>query len=204
MTTARATAERTLVPAALERLRLPLAVGERRPPAEVARTLEAMGYRRVPTVTEVAEFSVRGGILDVYGFGMAGPARLEWWGDDISSIRGFDLTTQRSCEELSEITVLPIDTRGVRRGGRAEGRNGKPDCSAGARCSSCCRRTRSSSRRRPGPTRDEVTRAWNEAAHHLDVARRLGEDVPSREAIFEAPAAWMRRAGRVSPAGAAG
>ena len=61
------------MPAALERLRLRLATGERRPPGEVARTLERMGYRRVPTVTEVAEFSVRGGIVDLYGFGMAAP-----------------------------------------------------------------------------------------------------------------------------------
>ena len=106
VTTARATAERTLLPVALERLSLRLAVGERRPPVEVAGALDAMGYRRVATVTEVAEFSVRGGILDVYGFGMAGPARIEWWGDDISSLRGFDLTTQRSLQELSEITVL--------------------------------------------------------------------------------------------------
>ena len=97
------------MPAALDRLRLRWSSGERRPPAEVARALEAMGYRRVPTVTEVAEFSVRGGILDVYGFGMAGPARLEWWGDDICSIRGFDLTTQRSLQELREVTVLPVE-----------------------------------------------------------------------------------------------
>ena len=122
VTTARATAERTLLPAALERMRLRLAVGERRQPAEVAGSLETMGYRRVPTVTEVAEFSIRGGILDVYGFGMASPARLEWWGDDISSLRGFDLTTQRSLQELSEITVLPISTQGVR--DEADGRTG--------------------------------------------------------------------------------
>jgi len=114
VTTARATAERTLLPAALERLRLSLSVGDKRPPADVARDLETMGYRRVPTVTEVAEYSVRGGILDVYGFGMAAPARLEWWGDDITSLRGFDLTTQRSLEELPEITVLPINTQAVR------------------------------------------------------------------------------------------
>src|SRR5688500_8713371 len=120
VTTARATAERTLLPAALERLRLRLAAGERRPPGEVARALETMGYRRVPTVTEVAEFSVRGGILDVYGFGMASPARLEWWGDDISSLRGFDLTTQRSLGELTDITVLPINTQAVRE--EADGR----------------------------------------------------------------------------------
>ena len=54
VTTARATSELTLLPAALERMRLRLAGGERRQPVEVARSLEAMGYRRVPTVTEVA------------------------------------------------------------------------------------------------------------------------------------------------------
>jgi transcription-repair coupling factor (superfamily II helicase) len=144
-----------------------------------------MGYQRVPTVTEVAEFSVRGGILDVYGFGMAAPARLEWWGDDISSLRGFDLTTQRSLEELSNITVLPINTQAVR-----EESDGPP-----------VRRTLLELlpsdtlviQEAFGPDLDEVTRAWNEAEHHLDVARRLGEDVPSREAIFEAPALWRPR-----------
>src|SRR6185503_8893991 len=55
VTTARATAERTLLPAALDRLRLTLAPGQQQPPTEVAGRLERMGYRRVPTVTEVAE-----------------------------------------------------------------------------------------------------------------------------------------------------
>src|SRR6185437_12350207 len=53
VTTARATAERTLLPAALDRLRLTLAPGQQQPPTEVAGRLERMGYRRVPTVTEV-------------------------------------------------------------------------------------------------------------------------------------------------------
>ena len=159
VTTARATAERTLMPAALERLRLRLATGERRPPGEVADALERMGYRRVPTVTEVAEFSVRGGILDVYGFGMATPARLEWWGDDVSSIRGFDLTTQRSLQELPEVTVLPINTQAVGRtaaGGsrrrvaaaQAAGRAPPPD----ATLLELLPPTPSSSRRPPAPT----------------------------------------------------
>ena len=191
VTTARATSERTLLPAALDRLRLTLAVGQRQPPTDVARALETMGYRRVPTVTEVAEFSVRGGILDVYGFGMAGPARLEWWGDDISSLRGFDLTTQRSLQELREITVLPINTQAVREeaddwaDGQADGR-------------AAVRRTLLELlpsdtiviEEAFGPDFDEVTRAWNEAEHHLDVARRLGELVPSRDAIFEGPENW--------------
>src|SRR5207302_506146 len=83
------------VPAALGDMRLSLAVGGGRTAvgaqhaaplrfADVVRRLEEMGYARVSTVTEVAQFSVRGGILDVYGFGMAVPARVEWWGDDVA------------------------------------------------------------------------------------------------------------------------
>ncbi|HJP57809.1 MAG TPA: transcription-repair coupling factor [Gemmatimonadales bacterium] len=193
VTTARATAERTLVPAALEALRLRLAVGERRPPAEVVRELEAMGYRRVPTVSEVAEFSVRGGILDVYGFGMAGPARLEWWGDDVSSIRGFDLTSQRSTDEMTGVTVLPIDTKAVRDGGDGRGGQGSRGKEKRSTLLELLPPDALLIEEATGPDADEVARAWNEAAHHLDVARRLGEDVPPRDAIFEEPDAWRRR-----------
>ena len=190
VTTSRATAERTMMPAALERLRLRVATGERRPPGDVARTLERMGYSRVPTVTEVAEFSIRGGILDVYGFGMAAPARIEWWGDDVSSIRGFDLTTQRSLQELTEITILPITTTGVRE-----------DTAASIAEAGSLRRTLLELlptdtiliEEASGPDRDEVQRAWNEAQHHLEVARRLGEDVPSRADILDAPESWQAR-----------
>src|SRR5436190_12244451 len=111
VTTARASAERTGVPAALEAQRVVLERGAVAFTAVVAR-LEAMGYARVPGVTEVGQFSVRGGILDVYGFGMAGPARVEWWGDEIQSLRGFDLDTQRSGEGIDRVTVLPIRTEG--------------------------------------------------------------------------------------------
>jgi transcription-repair coupling factor (superfamily II helicase) len=183
VTTARATAERTLVPAALERLRVRLAPGVELPPAELAGRLEAMGYRRVPTVTEVAEFSVRGGILDVYGFGMADPARLEWWGDEISSLRGFDLTSQRSQVEIGEVVVLPIGSGAAAGDGAAPVSERRtvldllpPDALVVEEAD--------------GPDADEVLRAWDEAAHHLDIARRLGEDVPKREDIFEDPARW--------------
>jgi len=207
VTTARATAERTLLPAALQRLSLRLAVGDSRPPAEVARALEAMGYQRVPTVSEVAEFSVRGGILDLYGFGMAVPARLEWWGDEITSLRGFDLTTQRSLQELSDITVLPINTKTIREEAEdssvtltpseARGRGPKPNgASIPAVRKTLLDLLPSDTllvEETSGPDFDEVTRAWNEAAHHLEVARRLGEDVPSRESIFQPPGEWRER-----------
>jgi transcription-repair coupling factor (superfamily II helicase) len=199
VTTARATAERTLVPAALHALRLRLAVSERRPPAGVAEALTRMGYRRVGTVTEVAEFSVRGGILDVYGFGMAVPARLEWWGDDISSIRGFDLTTQRSLETLEEITVLPVSTGGVAQGREDAGAQDKEAPGAPPAPLRPAPRTTLLDLLPPdtliieeaaGPDADEVQRAWKEAEHHLEVARRLGEDVPSRSAILAEPEVW--------------
>src|SRR5207244_11515446 len=67
VTTARATAERTGVPAALESMRLVLQAGERGGGSgtlsDIARRLEAMGYTRVPTATEVAQCRVRGGIV---------------------------------------------------------------------------------------------------------------------------------------------
>ncbi len=72
VTTARASAERTAVPAALEQSRLVIEVSkEERRLTDTTQRLDAMGYTRVPTVTEVAQYSIRGGILDVYGFGMA-------------------------------------------------------------------------------------------------------------------------------------
>jgi transcription-repair coupling factor (superfamily II helicase) len=192
VTTARATAERTLVPAALERLTLPLSVGERRGLTDVVRALETMGYRRVHTVTEVAEFSVRGGIVDVYGFGMAASARVEWWGDEIASLRAFDLTSQRSGEELRQVTILPITTAAVR--GGAEG---SPHPPAPARSRLTLLELLPADtlvvQEAAGPDADEVARAWREAAHHLEVARKLGEDVPSRDAIFEEPGRWAER-----------
>src|SRR5216117_4548038 len=109
VTTARASAERTAVPAALEQSRLVIEVSkEERRLTDTARRLDVMGYARVPTVTEVAQYSVRGGILDVYGFGMATPARIEWWGDEVASVRSFDLDTQRSGDALDRVTVLPV------------------------------------------------------------------------------------------------
>ncbi|MDQ3137655.1 MAG: transcription-repair coupling factor, partial [Gemmatimonadota bacterium] len=174
--------------------------GERRPPGDVARTLERMGYQRVPTVTEVAEFSVRGGILDVYGFGMASPARLEWWGDDVSSLRGFDLTTQRSLHELNEVTILPISTAAMREDGNAEREGaGTEDPGHGPLQRRTLLELLPSDtiviEEAAGPDRDEVRRAWNEAQHHLDVARRLGEDVPGRDDILEPPERWEERIG---------
>src|SRR5690606_5879181 len=94
VTTARASAERTAIPLALESLRLVIRPGDQLTMSGVVRSLEEMGYKRTTQVTEIAEFSVRGGIVDLYGFGMSNPVRIEWWGDDVATLRSFDLTTQ--------------------------------------------------------------------------------------------------------------
>src|SRR5256884_6089287 len=89
---------------------------------EVVRRLGAMGYTRVPTVTEVAQFSVRGGILDIYGFGMAAPTRVEWSGDEIVSLRPFDLDSQRSGgDRVERVTILPARSEELSGTGEAQG-----------------------------------------------------------------------------------
>ncbi len=186
VTTARATAERTPMPAALEQLRLSLRVGAHHPLVDLTTRLEAMGYHRVPVVSEVAEFSVRGGIVDLYGFGMATPTRLEWWGDEISSMRSFDLTTQRSGEEIAEITVLPL-------GSREAGRPGVLPASQPPRRQTLLDLLPADTlivEEASHPNAEEVLRAWKEAEHHLDIARRLGETPPRREELFEDPEHW--------------
>jgi transcription-repair coupling factor (superfamily II helicase) len=185
VTTARATAELTRVPAALDRLRLELAPGMTRRLGNLGAELGRLGYRRVPMVTEVAEFSVRGGIVDLYGFGMPAPARLEWWGDEIESIRAFDLTTQRSGEPLAAVTVLPISVTAL---------DDEPVGGAGERRSLLDLLPGDAIvvQQADGPDREEVQRAWREAEHHLEVARRLGEDVPRRDALYRDPEPWHR------------
>ncbi len=187
ITTARAIAERTLVPASLEKRRIRIAKGTRIRPQVLVQDLEAMGFTRVTTVTEVAEFSSRGGIVDVYGFGMASATRLEWWDDEVSSLRAFDLTTQRSGAELDEVTVLPIKAVEVGESGRA----GKAGTAGDVRRTLLDLLPSDALLLldTPGPIDDEIDRAWREAEHHLEIARRLGEDVPEREEILEAPAA---------------
>jgi transcription-repair coupling factor (superfamily II helicase) len=195
VTTARATAERTGVPAALAHARLDLAAGAQ-PQAtltDVVNRLAAMGFERVPTVTEVGQVSVRGGIVDVYGYGMASPTRIEWWGDDIASLRGFDLDTQRSGEQLERITILPMKSE----------RSDDPDASL----------VRSSLLDllpadalvvldQEAAVEHEVERGWADAAHHVEVARRMGEDTPPREDLLLAPDPWrsaLHRFARLVP-----
>jgi transcription-repair coupling factor (superfamily II helicase) len=178
LTTARALLERTSLPSALRGARLEIRKGDVRRPEELAAHLEAVGFERVPMVEDVAQFSVRGGIFDIYGFGMADPVRLEFWGDEIIELRHFDLNSQRTTRPAELALVLPVDGR-VRESAGGGERVSLPELF--------------------GPDTfivvpagsslvPELQRTWDESAHHIELARRRGEEAPPRDALFRSPA----------------
>ena len=69
--------------------------------------LVALGYERVGQVEMPGQFSVRGCIVDIYCLTEENPWRIELWGDEIDSIRSFDPESQRSLENLEELTIYP-------------------------------------------------------------------------------------------------
>jgi len=189
LTTSRAVMERSHVPRALVGARLELRKGDVRRPEDLAAHLERIGFERVQMVDDVAQFSVRGGIVDVYGFGMTDPVRMEFWGDEITDLRHFDLLSQRSVREAELALILPAEAaasseEGVER--RSLPELWPPDTLLVLPDES--------------HVEPEITRTWEEAAHHVEVARRRGEDAPPRELLFDPPPAMLsalRRFARV-------
>src|SRR5699024_6446806 len=70
-------------------------------------TLVHMGYERVDMVTATSEFSIRGGIRDMYPTSEKYPIRMELFGDEVDSIRFFDADSQRSLDKVQHLTVGP-------------------------------------------------------------------------------------------------
>src|SRR5499426_1274042 len=87
---------------------LRIAPGDRLDRELLLEALERCGYERVDTVVAVGQWSLRGGIVDVFSPSQASPARLEFFGDDVESIRLFDPSSQRSVAVLDELLVLPL------------------------------------------------------------------------------------------------
>ncbi len=69
--------------------------------------LTAMGYERMAQVDGMGQFSIRGGIIDVFPLTEESPIRIELWDDEVDSIRTFDLESQRSIEQLESVTIYP-------------------------------------------------------------------------------------------------
>ncbi len=90
------------------RLALSIRTGEELPLDTIEAHLQSIGYERRDPVEMVGEYSVRGGILDVFGAESSRPLRVEFFGDEIESIRRFDVESQRSVMKLSEAQILPL------------------------------------------------------------------------------------------------
>ncbi|MBV9158079.1 MAG: hypothetical protein JO097_17570, partial [Acidobacteriaceae bacterium] len=91
-----------------QQLALTLRTGEEIPLEDVVQHLESIGYERRDPVEMVGEYSVRGGIFDVFPAEASRPVRLEFFGDEIESIRHFDVESQRSVLKVSSTTLLPL------------------------------------------------------------------------------------------------
>jgi len=113
VTTAQALMQQMLPLGELERTTFHLQPGERYPrPALVARLMEA-GYSRVDLVEAPGEFSVRGDIIDVFTILGDHPARLNFFDDELETLHAFDVTSQRSLDTLSALTVYPASEGAV-------------------------------------------------------------------------------------------
>ena len=94
-------------PEAVRQQKIRLVNGQTVDYADLQTRLAGMGYERESLVEGPGQFAVRGGILDIYPLTEEMPVRIELWGDEIDSIRSFDVESQRSVENLEEIEIYP-------------------------------------------------------------------------------------------------
>src|SRR5438309_2008962 len=123
---------------------------------------------------------------------MAAPPRVEWSGDEIVSLRPFDLDSQRSRgDRVERVTILPARSEELSGTGEAQG-------AAPLRRQSVLDLIPTDALlvlAQEAALEQEVDRAWAEAEHHLEIARRLGDAPPARAEIFVAPEQWRRELG---------
>jgi len=122
VTTVEGWAQRCLPRAAFAAAVTYVVVGETLAPDVLVQRLVAWGYHRVPLVQDPGDVALRGGILDVFPVGHAAPARLEFVGDEVESLREFDPDSQRSLGRLEDLLLLPARELDLARLGPAAAR----------------------------------------------------------------------------------
>ncbi len=85
-----------------------IAPQQRHDMGELVKRLEAFGYSRTGTVMEAGEYAVRGGILDVFPPGRQQPVRLDFFGDNLETLKPFDAETQRTIAPINRLVLMPI------------------------------------------------------------------------------------------------
>ncbi len=120
VTTVNAASQRTLTPFRMRALSAKLAPGERIDRDALAQLLSANGYIRAETVADAGDFAVRGSLVDLFPAGMPHALRLDFFGDEIESVRSFDPADQRTIARVEGFTLLPaseslLDTENIKR-----------------------------------------------------------------------------------------
>ena len=105
--TASATTQRLLTPFRIRQLTRRIAEGERIEREALVEQLNALGYQRVDTVAEHGEYAVRGSLIDLFPAGESQALRLDFFGDEIDSLRRFDPSDQRSTDKAKAFTLMP-------------------------------------------------------------------------------------------------
>jgi transcription-repair coupling factor (superfamily II helicase) len=85
-----------------------IAPGQRVDMSDLVRRLEAYGFQRASTVMEPGEYAQRGGLLDLFPPGRINPIRLDFFGDNLESIKAFDAQTQRSMKPVQKFALMPV------------------------------------------------------------------------------------------------
>ena len=213
--TRRALQEVAPIPGDLAGLRLAVETGAELARDDLTAALDARGFQRAPMVEEVGRYAVRGGIVDLFSFGAAGPARVEFWGDEVESIRLFDILDQRSTDAVERIDVLPVEfRRGADTGSPAaqgvpelDGRSAASlgesaaaaDAASAVRCSLLDRLPRDAILVHVGvhEWEEEARAAWGRAEHRWRDERRHGNPATPPGDLFLSPQALRDRLERL-------
>jgi transcription-repair coupling factor (superfamily II helicase) len=120
VTTVNAATQRTLTPFRIRQLTASLKPGARVDRDQLSAMLQANGYVRTDTVADSGEYAVRGGLVDLFPAGETHALRLDFFGDEIESVRSFDPADQRTIGRLDGFTLLPasealLDEEGIKR-----------------------------------------------------------------------------------------
>lgn len=98
---------RTCPPARMLKSVFRISTGDVVDPSDVRNRLVESGYKAVSVCESAGEFSARGGIIDIFAPAMEYPVRIEFWGDEVDSIRSFEPDSQRSIENLKYADITP-------------------------------------------------------------------------------------------------
>jgi transcription-repair coupling factor (superfamily II helicase) len=118
--TASAASQRLLTPFRVRQLTQRIAEGDRIERETLITKLNALGYQRADTVAEAGEYAVRGSLIDLFPAGEEMALRLDFFGDEIDSLRRFDPADQRSTDKADAFTLMPasealLDTESIKR-----------------------------------------------------------------------------------------